>query len=405
MVESNAPVEGICARNEEIKQLREFIQGRIQSKKSGIVYMPGGPGTGKSMCVKHVMDQIKSIPSLYINCAKVFRSRDILSTICDVYKIGQISKRTSELDMIDKLTQFFTAKKTGSHLMIMDEIDELPKSKAQDLFKKIFGWAEEKDSKLILIAIANTTDLTSRRDIMNNILGKDCSHMTRIIFRPYTSEDLKTILQWYVDNDPYLEGREIDTMAITLLARKFSRFRGDIRGAVNALKSSVEDVIMSEEKENTPEPQLDDSIYPTPPSTPTPKTPTTRRLTRATCPSVSKSISKRTAKKTLHKSDEMPYVHQVTLTCIQQLCSKARSDNISINTCIQLVHPVLEKSCLSTSRHEIRAIFENLAAQGIIGMKKTLNQMKISLRISDGEFQDIVSDREKIVSLIKALPK
>lgn len=399
---------GICARENEIKQLKDYITDKVETKKSGIVYMPGGPGTGKSMCIKYVMNRINSIPKLYINCAKIFKPKDIVGTIFDEFGLKQLSrsaKKVSIDDMIERLKNYFSAKATLSHLMVLDELDELPKSNNLDLFRELFSLAEQPDSKLIIVAIANTTDLTSRRDIMNCEFKKECL-VTRIVFRPYSSDQLRMILQWYVDNDDRFSDHEIDKNAIMLIAKRFSRLKGDVRGAVNALTSSVQDVKREEKLEderNRPE-KANKELYPTPPGTPNPKTPIATMKRRTTCQSASKSVTKRMPK-TLHKSDEMPYGHQITLICFQELCNKSRLECTTVKDGMSLILSVLDKSGLLSDPDEVRAIIDILSTQGVLRLKKKPPQTMISLIVSDVEIEDIVPQRDKIVRLIKALPK
>lgn len=49
----------IIGREEEMDQLQCFIRENVENKKAASLYVSGLPGTGKTMCVKRAMDDLK----------------------------------------------------------------------------------------------------------------------------------------------------------------------------------------------------------------------------------------------------------------------------------------------------------------------------------------------------------
>lgn len=392
----NIEQEGLCGRNEEIAKVREFITSRIKSKKSGILYLTGPPGTGKTMSVKYVLDGIRSVGILKINCARVSSSKYILSSLCNSVDLQKFSN-SSESEMISRLTKKFSSRISEPYVILLDEMDQLPKSRSEDLFKKIFSWPEETHSKLILIGIANTVNLTSRYRTICSIIGKDDSHVVKIVFKPYSSNDIKQILRWYLENDENFEDALVDQKAIDLIAMKCSRDRGDIRGALNALRSVLDDVNQQNHKPTSPTPK-DISHYPTPPSTPPPITPC--KESRTNIASVANSIKKR-SKRTNYKDDVFPFQHQVVLTCIQKFCSKSKASSMPLKQCTDLSLILLKDLGIDSSTDDIRCVIDNLQTQGLITLKKGRDTMRLMLLASECELTSLIQRKDMILTSLK----
>lgn len=392
--------EGICGRNGEIEKIREFIMTRICNKRSGILYLTGPPGTGKTMSVSYVLDGLDEISKVILNCAKAQTSKGILSSICRSVQLDKFIK-SNELEMIAQLTKKFSSRLAQPHVIVLDEMDQLPKSKTEDLYKKIFSWPEEQNSKLILIGIANTVNLTSRYRTICTFTGRDDSHVVKLVFRPYTSKDIKKILLWYLEHDENFEDAVVESKALDMIATKYARENGDIRGALNALRSVIDDENIEEKNEifrsKQAEP-MEISHYPTPPHTPPPKSPCKERRTNIT--SVVSSIKKR-SRKTNFKDDVFPFQHQVVLTCIQRFCSKSKDSSMKLIQCTALSISLLQEFSIRSSTDEIRCVIDNLQSQGLISLKKSRDGDRIILRASTGELTSLIQRMDMILNTLK----
>lgn len=392
----------IFGRDTQVRNLKQLIDTKINNKQSCLIYVTGAPGTGKSMTVRYLMDHFKSASPLYLNCANALKPKDILLSLCEEYDLGKF-KKSSECDMIERLARKFSGRSAKSYLIVLDEIDHLSQTKNKNVLKDILRWPSQPHSRLILVAIANTTTLTTKIETINQILDKDPDQITKIIFTPYSRNDLKQILQWYVDNDEFFHGHEVLPDAIHRIAQQFCNNEGDVRAAINGLKTSVQDMISQEKEQQLKlqkeskldqEPELLDSLYPTPPSTPPIKT----RL-RLGMSSVVTSIKKKTSRKTLCRSDEMPYEHQIILTCIDKLCSVEGS--VSLSKCMKLITSVLAKGHFKSNTTDIRAIIENFCLLGFIEMKKSKLQTSITILTSKTQINNVIPQRGEILELMK----
>lgn len=375
---------GIRGRCEEIKKIRSFITSKIESKTSGILYLTGPPGTGKSMSIQYVLDQVKQVPTVSLNCLRASSSKTILSRLCRSTGLDKFINH-NESEMMARLARKFTGRTCEPYVIVLDEMDQLPKSKNVDLIRTIFSWPNQANSKLILVGIANTVNLTSKYETISKLIGKDNLHITKVIFRPYTTNDIKEILNWYLENDENFEDANVEPRALNMIAAKYARDNGDIRGALNALKNCTDDTV---KKQRRP---LETSNYPTPPSTPC-KEPTTIL-------SVATSTKKR-QRDTNYIDDVFPFPHQVILICIYKLCSKARDFTTDSLTCLHLIEEVLQKYGIRSSRPEIKSMQEILEMQGLIILKKGRPREKIVLKASETELSNLVKRKDMIMDLL-----
>lgn len=382
---------GICGRTKEVKGIHEFISQKISAKQSGILYLTGPPGTGKSMCVRYILDQFKDVPNLNINCLKAQTSKIILSKICNSVGLGKFT-RFNESDILERLSKKFTGRTSKAFLIVLDEIDELPKSKSANLISKIFSWPDQAHSKVILIGISNTANFTSRYQMIRSLSGKDDHHITKIVFRPYTSKDIKDILIWYLENDENFEDGSLEPKVIDMIAAKIAREHGDIRSALNSLRGAIDDTLSDEKQKNEKQlVELPDLL--TPPATPNPCKEKTNLI------SFMSSVKKR-QRTTNHKNDKFPFPHQIILTCIYKLCSDSGSPAVDLQICKNLVTRAMRKFEYTTSNDDFRAMLDNLELSGKIGLKRARPRDKVILKITDNEFTDLVQRKDMIMDLI-----
>lgn len=385
---------GICGRNKEVKGIQEFISQKISARQSGILYLTGPPGTGKSMCVRYILDQLKDVPNLNINCLKAQSSKVILSKICDSVGLEKFT-RFNESEITERLRKKFTGRTSSAHLIVLDEMDQLPKSRNIDLIKTIFSWPNQAHSKLILIGIANTVSLTSRYQTICSFIGKDDQHITKIIFRPYTIKDVKDILNWYLDNDENYEDGSLEPRVIDMIAAKCARVSGDIRSALNSLRSAIDDTL-SDKKQKQQLSELPELL--TPPATPPPNP--CQEKTNLT--SFMNSVKKR-QKTTHYQDDKFPFPHQVILTCIYKLCSESVNRAVDLQICKNLVIRVMRKFQCTTSNVDFKAMLDNLELQGNIGLRKGRPRDKVILKLTENEFTDLVQRKDMIIDIIKSI--
>ncbi|KAL2860874.1 AAA family ATPase CDC6 [Aspergillus lucknowensis] len=242
----------IVGRDTERQKLASFIKGGIQSRKGGCLYVSGPPGTGKSALVREVLDEIdlKSLRVAQLNCASMRSARDVYSKLIeDLSDDGEIFKKTDA----DRLRSMFTPddKQVGNQemfLVMLDEIDHLLAADA-GVLQSLFEWSLQKESKVILIGIANALDLTDRS--LPQLKSKNLKPLL-LPFLPYNANQIANVI---IDRlRSLLPGDQTDDpsfipfvhpAAIQLCAKKVASQTGDLRKAFELIKRAV-DIIEQE---------------------------------------------------------------------------------------------------------------------------------------------------------------
>ena len=174
---------GLVGRQKQLDLLKDFLKRNLalnegkKTKGKRSIYISGPPGTGKTTCLKHL---IKTLPSdseltgkgkdktiqephcIFINCMAVKNGNAIyekiaenLSSVC-AFKSDSIDPAKKTLEEAISGNQL-----SSKILLVLDEIDQLD-SKCNEVLYSLFEWPYLRNSKLVLVGIANSLDLTDR---------------------------------------------------------------------------------------------------------------------------------------------------------------------------------------------------------------------------------------------------
>ncbi|KAL4865981.1 hypothetical protein BDV12DRAFT_140739 [Aspergillus spectabilis] len=242
----------IVGRDTEREKLTLFIEDGMQSRKGGCMYVSGPPGTGKSALVREVLDEINLNPVrvAQLNCASMRTARDVYSKLIEEFCGDSDIFRKSEAD---RLKIMFVPEKTHSKkqdmfLVMLDEIDHLLTSDA-GILQSLFEWSLQRESKLMLIGIANALDLTDRA--LPQLKAKNLKPLL-LPFLPYNASQianivigrLRSLLPGQQTEDPNFIPF-VQPAAIQLCAKKVASQTGDLRKAFELIKRAI-DVIEQE---------------------------------------------------------------------------------------------------------------------------------------------------------------
>lgn len=136
------------------------------------------------------------------------------------------------------LEKKFEQKSSEIVVLLVDELDMLC-TKKQDILYNLFDWPYKKNSKWIVIAIANAMNLPEQV-MMNKISSR--LGLTRMNFQPYTFQELQTIVDCRI-----AELELFDSDAIKYASRKVAAVSGDARRALEICRRATE----LAEKENS----------------------------------------------------------------------------------------------------------------------------------------------------------
>ncbi|KAM8795341.1 cell division control protein 6 homolog [Eudromia elegans] len=227
--------ERLLARERETGEIRRFLREHVCAGKPGSLYISGAPGTGKTACVGRVLqdcqEELASSRTVVLNCMSLSSSQGVFAAVAA--RLG-LPARAPARELARSLEKQLTAK-GPMVLLVLDELDQLD-SKGQDVLYTVFEWPWLPGSRLVLIGMANSLDLTERG--LARLQARPGCRPRLLPFAPYSREQLVTILQerlGQVAGAPVLDGS-----ALQFCARKVSSVSGDARKALDVCRRALE---------------------------------------------------------------------------------------------------------------------------------------------------------------------
>lgn len=232
---SNTP-ECLPCREQQFEDIYTFIDTNLRNQTGGCMYVCGVPGTGKTLTTRQVISCLKE--SVADNQLKPFKFIDVnafqVTEPHQIYKLiykELTDENASAEHAVMLLEKKFEQKNSESIVLLVDELDMLC-TKKQDVLYNLFDWPYKKNSKWIVIAIANAMNLPEQV-MMNKISSR--LGLTRLNFQPYTHMQLEEIVT--------LRLRELnvfDSDAIVYASRKVAAVSGDARRALEICRRATE---------------------------------------------------------------------------------------------------------------------------------------------------------------------
>ncbi|KAF5203576.1 Cell division control protein 6-like protein [Thalictrum thalictroides] len=240
---SSAPLAIVC-REDEQKRVFEFCRTSIQEERGGSLYVCGCPGTGKTLSMEKVkqnlLDWVKEggfhEPNiLAVNCTSLGNTNEIFNKMLEVYQpLKKVNRASSALQHLQKL---FSQKKQSSSekmmLIVADELDYLI-TKDRSVLHDLFMLTNFPFSRCILIGIANALDLADR--FLPKLQALNCKPVV-VTFRAYSKDQILRILRQRL---AALSFDVFNPQALELCARKVAAASGDMRKALCVCRSAIE---------------------------------------------------------------------------------------------------------------------------------------------------------------------
>lgn len=130
------------------------------------------------------------------------------------------------------LEKKFENKSMEPVVLLVDELDMLC-TKKQDVLYNLFDWPYKRNSKWIVVAIANAMNLPEQvSSKVTSRLG-----LTRLTFQPYSHPELNEIVRMRLEE---LDSDLFDSDAIQYAARKVASVSGDARRALEICRRATE---------------------------------------------------------------------------------------------------------------------------------------------------------------------
>lgn len=227
-------------RETEFAAIFEQVESAILENESALIYVSGTPGTGKTATVREVIaalqqrvaeEELFPFKFVEINGMKIPDPTQAYSRLWETLT-GQRVTANHALSLLQ--SQFATSNAARMPcVVLMDELDQLTTTK-QEVMYNFFQWPNMPNTKLIVVAVANTMDLPERTlaHKVSSRLG-----LTRIAFTAYTRPQLKEIIKSRLST---VESLDVEDAAIDYACLRVSRVSGDARRALDICRRAFE---------------------------------------------------------------------------------------------------------------------------------------------------------------------
>ncbi|UZJ55363.1 hypothetical protein CBS101457_004683 [Exobasidium rhododendri] len=268
-----ATPERLPCREDQFEEVLACLEDAVQDGIGGCVYVSGVPGVGKTATIREAIRSLKfraktgltsPFKFVEINGMKLNDAQDAYSLLWQTLSGARCSNKLA----LRQLSRHFTAasqrragedesETTTTTVVLMDELDQLVTTR-QEVMYNMFNWPNTKNSRLIVIAVANTMDLPER--ILNPKVASRLG-MTRIIFKPYNDKQLVEIVHSRLGMGAFKSnGRRspveealvkgcddiFEEDAIIYISKRVSNVSGDARRMLDVCRRAIDSVEMQQ---------------------------------------------------------------------------------------------------------------------------------------------------------------
>ncbi|XP_004633781.1 cell division control protein 6 homolog [Octodon degus] len=391
LVLNTAVPERLPAREAEMEVIRSFLRGHIRGKRAGSLYLSGAPGTGKTACLSRVLQDLKKdmkgFKTIMLNCMALRSAQAVFPAIareiCEEEAAGK--------DVMRKLETQVTAEKGPMLVLVLDELDQLD-SKGQDVLYTLFEWPQLSNSRLVLIGIANTLDLTDR--VLPRLQARKNCKPQLLNFPPYTKDQIAAILHDRLGQ--VAADRVLDAAAIQFCARKVSAVSGDVRKALDVCRRAIE-IVESDVKSQTVLKPLSECLSPSEPVVPK----------RVELTHIARVISEVDGNRmTLGRDgapDSFPLQQKILVCSLLLLTRQLKAREATLGKLYEAYSNVCRKQQVAAvDQSECLSLAGLLESRGIVGLKKSkeVRLTKVSLKIEEKEIEHALRDRALIGNIL-----
>ncbi|MFB6174492.1 MAG: ORC1-type DNA replication protein [Candidatus Nanohalobium sp.] len=237
--------DNILHRDEQINDLASILAPSLKGNDPSNVFLYGSVGTGKTLVVKHVTDELQDVAHeqeidlniLYINC----KMKKVADT--EYRLLAKLARQLGEevpstgLPTDEIYNRFFEALQDqgGVVVIALDEIDALVKKVGDEFLYNLTRINDDLDeTKVSILGISNDLNFT---DYMDSRVKSSLSE-EEIIFAPYNAIELREILRARTDK-AFVEGALQDGV-ISKCSALAAQEHGDARRALDLLRVAGE---------------------------------------------------------------------------------------------------------------------------------------------------------------------
>lgn len=229
--------ETLLFREKQLDLLVKYLTPSLRGERGRNLFIYGKTGTGKTSCVKHIVDKVKVIPNLkvkvsYINC-RVYNSRyRVLYKITSDHLPLFAKRGYGMIEIYERLINWI--EEDGKiMLVVLDEIDMV-----KDLNDLIYTLSRAnsdiKSGGITIIGISNKISFKEELDPRS----LSTLYENELVFPPYNSTELSSILKDRVEKG-FKKG-VVEPAAVNLAAAIAAKESGDARLALKIISKAGE---------------------------------------------------------------------------------------------------------------------------------------------------------------------
>ncbi|XP_039441629.1 cell division control protein 6 homolog [Culex pipiens pallens] len=374
-------------RERETENLAKYIEDILAENGSGSLYISGPPGTGKTATLTKIISDRKlatKLKMVYVNCTSMSSAGSIYKKICEELSLSVAG--TSEKFYLMAIEEYLK-RKHKTVMLVLDEIDQLASSK-QTILYNIFEWPAKRESRLILVGIANALDLTDR--LLSRLQAR-CELKPHLIqFLPYTKQQLVAILKNnMVQNDTT---EMFNDAALQLLAAKVASTSGDARRALFLARRLVENASKEDRETKKANAKLQDKPLSSPP-----KKPVQIGLVVNTLKQVYGTTQ------TMADDEAFPLQQKLLLCSLLLVLKAGKSKDITVGRLHQVYRAVCAKRNLQVvDQTEFLNMCSLVETRGILRLqgKKEARLMRVQLQWDEDEVHNTLNDKQLIADVL-----
>ena len=230
------PTEALHRQN-EMETVAAAIEPMIHGKACTNMFICGASGTGKTLCMKLILDQLKEssalVTPIYVNCW------DYPTKMAIFYKISEalsliLPRRGLAADEVFERILDAMKKQNIAILLVLDELDSIVFRKEDSFLYTMSRAGLDRGARFGIVAISNKKDLTMLLDAR----AASSLRLSSFEFKEYNVEQLKAIVLERAKNA--LVPKTWDAGAIEACARAGFGKNGNARLALEILWKSAQ---------------------------------------------------------------------------------------------------------------------------------------------------------------------